>query len=492
MTFYKNSIVTDLLILLSVFYFSGPLFAQEDPEARLDKSFLSESKGEEGSQVNQEKSREIFGFLQSENFFHTRESGPVKESEIIKLESRARLNAKLGSQFFYAKASLDAYFFSGEQDNWAKAKSGFLEAQEIYIAGGDKLQFKLGKQLFNWGSADVFNVANFLDQFDLRELFAKDKDDRNRGVFSLSLKYIFKEFSLELALLPMHSPPLLPSVGSYWEIRPAAVELSVPMLLPTNQTVTLGSRLQPELLEPMMYANNLSNASGALRLGGTRQILDVHLSYFHGIDKSIIFQKEILLDFNNPLSPFISSMTLTPFYGKVDSLGLDLALNWEKFTLRMEAAYTPNKWASTKYDFQESPEGNTVLLNGRLERAPYMSYTTGFDVNAWGRDGRLLVEWTQGVYLRDRKNYDKEFLSNILIVRVEDKFFDKRLGLELGGMVRPVERKFGYVPMLDISWDFQNGLILKTGLVVFVGRDDSLIAPYDNHDYAYVKARLDY
>lgn len=483
-------------ILFGMISLSGPLcFAVEnEEEENLDKMILEEKDSQEQKEPFNDlpaadKKWDIFGFFENENFFHADEKKKFQDSNIIKLESRGRINAKYGTEFFYGKASIDIFFYPERKGLSNPQTDGKVDPQEIYLAGGEKIQFKFGKQLFNWGSADVFPVTNYLDQVDLRELFAKDKDDMNRGVFAGSLKAIFSDFSLELAIVPVHSPALLPDNDNFWAIKPQPVSLQIPSGLPSQ---FIQGTVTPLLRKTQAKEITLKNVSGVLRAGGTAGILDFHLSYFNGIDPGIIFLQKIEIDNTSPASPEIKALYLDPYFGKIESAGLDMALNWEKLTVRGEAVFTPKKWAMKGGDFTQEVSGATTTLTGIMVQARYFAYTIGADIGLWGEYGRILLEWNQSKFLEKENDLSKEFLSDFLVVRIEDQLMDSRLRIEAGGIIRPVKKKFGYIPTLDVTWDFQNGMSLIIGGMFFVGKEDEIIAPYDNNDFVYTKAKMEF
>ena len=141
--------------------FSVSIFAEKlTDEDALDKEFLSEKSGVSDSKSFLKDSKwDIFGFIENNNFFHIPGEKDASKHKDIKLEGRGRINLKYGNDFYYGKVVLDGYYFPEKNQTSESAseeipdyKKNRLEAQEIYIAAGETLQVKLGKQLFSWGT----------------------------------------------------------------------------------------------------------------------------------------------------------------------------------------------------------------------------------------------------------------------------------------------------------------------------------------------------
>jgi hypothetical protein len=434
-----------LMIILTLFLsLNLSMFAQEEEE--LDKIFLQETPEQDALTIENKKPKwEIYGFVESCNHFSWPGKGTISDSSVIKAEARGKMNIKFSMDHFYIKSSLDMYFYPRLDFPAAPHKSGSIEAQELYIGGGKKLRFKIGKQLFTWGSADMFPITNYFDQRDYREFIAVDREDKYEGVLALSLKYLFGNFALEVGVTPVHNPPLLPSKESFWSFIPG----------------------HPINAEPL--AATLKNTSTAIRFGGTLGNLDFHASYFNGINYHLIF----IPDWE------VSPPGVKLHFDRIQTAGFDLSLVVDKLALRAEASYTSNMFAVNKFD-----------ITTPMETAPYCSYVIGFDYNLWGYNGILLVEWMQGKYLKNAKGYRDMLFTDMLLVRLEDKYFDERLKVELGAVFRLVKSPPGTAVNWNLAWDFRNGFSIDIGGYFFSGKEDDLFEYFYDKDMLYLKAKL--
>lgn len=450
-----------IIMIISIF-FTITVNSYSQSEEDFDNEFLSENSNEsiENEIEDSDTPRwDFFGFFENNNHFSITEN-KNDEYEVIKLEARAKLNARYGNDKIYAKASLDTYYYPEDHEDNKPHENGKIEAQELYVGGGDIFQFKLGKQLFQWGTADAFTVTNYMDQPDRREQFATDKDDRFRGVTALSLKILFGEFALEGAVTPVHNKPLL--AEGFWEFSPDPIDMG------SNQ-------LDMQINDTSAKDSNLKNASYAARFGGTLGILDFHFMYFNGINNNIIFEPVITRD-NTSTTPFVN---LKPYYDRIQSFGIDMAFNIEKLSVRAEGSYTNNMPGIIKPEvsgYQSAFTSATAGTNGdyqvtEIENAKYFAYVVGADYNLWGDNGRLLVEWMHAKYI-DNEKYNAPIFNKLLLIRIEDKFYNEQIYTELNSTLRPIKK--------------------ETGGYIFQGNDDDLFSLVEDKDLIYIKGRMEF
>ncbi len=483
-------IIKYILTAVIITFLVTPLFPATEEE--LDRELLSGAgTGKSRDADLKEKNFDLHGFLESVNQVSIPEKGKRKKSGeygIVKLEERGRLNVRLGSMNYHGIAVLDYYYYpepgSGSETSGAYTpprESERIEAQELYLRGGEILQFRLGKQLFSWGSADMFPVTNYFDQPDFREFFAVDKDERNEGVPALSLKLIFGNFSLEAAGTPVHNPALLPPRGSFWELNPEPVALpgiSLPV------TVEEEERLQ----------GGLSNASFGGRFGGTVGDLDFHLSCYNGINPTVILKPELV---NSSAGP---SIGMKPLSKRIDAYGIDAAFALGRFSFRGEASYSRKMIAVRETDaavlqtglLQITGTGSTDAEISPWEKVPSFAYTVGADYKLWGNNGLILIEWMDSRYLENRERYIEPLITEVLLLRLEDKFFNESLEAEIGTVLRPKKDKPGYLVTFSLAWNFQNGLSIGAGGYIFQGNDDELFSLFENKDLVYLKASMEF
>ncbi|MCE9596905.1 MAG: hypothetical protein K8S54_02970 [Spirochaetia bacterium] len=295
---------------------------------------------------------DIFGFVEMEYFREASGKRKRAKYETVKFETRLNLKTDLkwnGAEFH---GEGDLYVYPGPEDDIKNPQSdGRPELRQAYFKIGDKTQLRAGIQAFQWGVADNFRVTNYLDQNDLRELFAKDRADRTRGVPAFSFKQLIGDFALDVGVTPLHSPTLFPPKDSYWEFIPNKANLVVlqtglpPAFAPVfyfrspfklakdfvsdDGTVQQQNIVADPKLEKLRLPRKGKNASGALRFGGTVGRFDAHLYYFNGIDRNILLRPRFV--FTKPVNGLykIESIQLDPVQAKVESGGEDVAFTMD-------------------------------------------------------------------------------------------------------------------------------------------------------------------
>ena len=481
---FKRSCLEVVLVMIISVLGSSAAFSQSEDE--LDSMVFSADAAatEKQPEKSGESGRQIFGFIENSNQAAFPMTEDPSEYEIIKLEARLRINALYTSGSFQAKASVDGYFYPEYNENGDGGSGGNetrIEAREIYVAGGENLRFKIGKQLFSWGTADLFSITNYLDQRDLREFFSRSISDNYRGVPALSLKYIYGNMAFEAALSPLHNPALMPR--GFWELDPS---------MENFPEITINN---PEAKEA-----DIRNMSYVLRAGGSIKGLDFHLSYFNGINNDLIFSGKIT---GNTYDQ--RAYEVTPCFSRRQTVGLDTAFTVKKLSVRTETVFSPDmpyqdylsgsrleriidEWkADPSKSFDEIYPGQEGI-----RYVPYLQYVLGMDYSIRGGNSMLLMEWVQGFYLIKNSNNGNNIFSHLMAVRYFDTFMQGFLQTECGAVVRPVQWMPGSLLYLELGLNFQNGFVLSAGGYFIFGNNDALFEYLDRKDMVYLKARFSF
>jgi len=445
-------------------------------EEELDRELLG---GDTSSEV-QEKINpwEINGFLRSSLQLALPFSDDASEYEVVKLEGRGRLNTQYSSGTFSAKVTVDAFYYPLKlfKDTTQRNR---IEAAELYVAGGDRFQFKLGIQRFAWGNAEIFGVTGFFNRLDLSESLAKDPADITRGVAALSLKYIFGELAIEAAWCPMHYPVIVPR--GFWALKDH-------------------KPYETEFIYNDSIRYDMTKSSAGARVGGTLQGFDAFVSYFNGYSSNVLIN-----------STMIETGSLTAGdidydavkresrleYMRVNSIGLELSRVIKKVTLRYESVVTPDMGAMKKVTDDDVDDVILAMSNdasdgelSSMSRVPYFAYTLGADWNIWGPSGMILLEWTQGLYLRNMTDYNYPALSYLMVIFLQDSFFDKRLTVRGGTVFRPIAVLPGGLLSGEVAWKFRQNCELAFRGMFFFGNDDDLFEYFKNKDI--IEVRMSY
>ncbi len=432
---------------------------------------------------------------------------------IVEAEGRVRLNGSYVGEYFKAQAIADL-FLTPARDDLADPHMGKpLDPLDLYLQWGDIFRWRVGLQRFGWGTADLFHVVDYPDSFNFSRFLTEETDRIYRGRAALDFLYSGSGLSLEVALLPVHNPDLYAPRESYWYASPAASDLmyydmralyisrtSYPVALSLPQVIAfpvdLPSVFQaipngnmsaalnefrsnhisfhntPVLNEGESVAAHSRNFSGALRVGKRIDSVDLHFYYFNGVPSSPFYTMR--MDASSTGAPVIEIDTR---YGKEESLGMDFATGGKSFTFRGEISYNPAHWgASVKPDTW-----------GRAAKGKMVGYTLSAEYMFHGDSGRFSVEWMDRAFLTP--GMMAEMFRDIMALHIEETFFDSHLKPGLSILIRPTQRKPGYVVFPELTYESGDHLMISLGYFFIKGNGDDLLQPYELRDCGYLKIR---
>ncbi len=496
-----------LIVLGMLVNAGGPLYAADSAdqaesmlsEDAFDKMFLSSGISDENIS-DKENAWKNFGFIESVNQFNVPVNNNRSSTNTIKTETRLRLNTEYERDSILWHLSLDAYLLLNELREERRESVIDTDLQELFFQKQlGRWQLKAGKQLFSWGTGDVFHVTNYFDQLDLRQLFVIDDDDRYRGVYAFSAKYVYKDFAVEMVYTPFFSPVLMPEEDSFW-----AIEL--------QNFQSLDFQFQTD--------NDIQrDSSFALRAGGVAGNIDYHVSLFSGISNTLVFLPVLNGSASYLSGNDISNFTALPnqlgfdtqlFYDRIETIGFNLASSIGRFSYRFEAAYTPDMFALILPDAEDIAAqivraglDSLPLTSGEIfniqsdfverETAPFFSWVFGIDYNYRGAYGLVLLEWTRARYLQDRHRFINPIFDDVLLLRWEDRFIDDHLQIEAGILSSPVNGDPGYAFTYEVGWDFMNGWKVMTGGFFFNGNDEEILFELvDQRDMVFFDVKFEF
>jgi hypothetical protein len=195
---------------------------------------------------------------------------------------------------------------------------------------------------------------------------------------------------------------------------------------------------------------------------------------------------ETVLKANEPVE-----LLIQPEHFVVNKCGFDFSMDINKFVIQLEASYTHKKPGIPSLE-----QFTSYALPMEEKKSNYIAYSTGFNYfiplnrlfPSHEGDAILTVEWYQAKYFD--KSVEKPFLTDILIGRIEDSFFDSRLKLYCTGMWERYGN--GYIVWPKIQYDVQNGLAFEVSYVYINGGDGSLLSYYTDKDIVIMRARYEY
>ncbi len=463
---FKQAVVAPLLVATMISF--ADLHAQQQPEdspARQEQddlmSLLEESP---------KNSFDLKGFAEISSDTGLSDNG-YGEQSFYNIGARTKFRPAYSSQKFKAYADID--FFA---KSYSHVKEYSFETSEFYIEGENSLLWKAGKQRFNWGVADIFSIANPMDQIDLRESFARNNDEKFSGVYALRLTYIKGDYAIEAAARPVTEPLMRPA--GFYAIHVDSQDTPAGTVTPVYND-TAGER-------------QIKNGAFALRGGGTTSGLDWHLFVYSGPQPRSAYSSTL------ERTDTGLNLTMEPVFDRVTIFGVDAAYAMGKLNTRFEGIYSPDMIASEKIDDQQKAAAMAQIMGGS-DSAPlqdgtrrnYYSYGVGADYNLWGNYGTVYCEWMQARFV-DESDIEKELQSDILALRIEDSFFSQALNLSAGSMIRIENMSAGYALTAEAEYDFKDGLTATAGAYYFVPNDDSYMKLFEDMSMIYLRMKFNF
>ena len=452
---------------------ASPALAQ-DIEPALDAPAEAMSAAQDNNQagdVSDDSGFSVSGFVEAAGSASLR---PFDKSEISECGGRIKVKPEYRISNYTLFADLD--YFANSGSAFETRETNTIEAVELNIRGGKTLRWCAGKQRFLWGAGDTFQPSNFIDRPDLREAFSRDLDDRYSGVYAISLKYIFGDYGIEAALRPVTESALAPA--GFFAQTPQAIE---------TPAGTLDTRYATQQTETALV-----KSSFGIRAGGTSGIFDWHLVYYNGIQNLLLYGTKLVTDESG--DTFVEAGEVRQH---VNAFGADLSFAVDKWNLRAEAAFSHDMTAVRKASednfgaiYARAAEQGSAAIQDATRR-PFASYSAGFDYNLWGNYGMIYAEWMQARYLRE-SGVEAVLQSDILLVRIEDKYLDEALTLKLQSMTCLREKKPGLSFNAEALYDFKIGLTASMGLWYFIANDDEYTAMFEDRRMIYANVRYNF
>ena len=269
--------------------------------------------------------------------------------------------------------------------------------REAYFHFVDKkIDVKAGKQIVNWGTADIYNPNNNINPIDYTDFL--ELEDNQLGVWMISAKRFHKDNKFtELFVSPVLPALAVPNPVSRWVV-------GLPKQMPNP--------LEPEKLLPIVYSyGNLQPRFEDVGLmAGIRNGISANN---WDISKSILVGANYTPSFSSSVADIDESgiqVVLEPIYQRLYALGFDFATTFKYFGLRGELALKGLSEPNSK-------SGLATL---------YYEYTIGIDRTfsqlVFDKNVLVILQWVRQRILREQTPMDNNirfFLQKSLLLRTE-------------------------------------------------------------------------
>ncbi len=316
---------------------------------------------------------------------------------------------------------------------------------EAYIDyEGVSFDLRIGKQVYAWGKADSINPTNNLNPVDYSDLL--DTDEEEIGMTSLRGRYYLGNWTFEGAVIPVFEPSILPGYNSRWNIFPQSL-ISLPVQVKKPST-------------------EINNAQFAGKVSSSFSGWDFSVSYYRGFEKFP--------------SVFLKPDSVLLEYRRLQVIGGDFAVSFDKFGVRGEAGY----FITDDFD-GKIPEVSD----------PYLMYVLGLDYNFSNlieeQDLYILCQWIQTLPVPERDSLsegDLRYLFKKAVMLKADWSFTDYTKFSLQGIWRLHAEDIFLQP--EISSNLADGLNLEIGADLLYGKEGSFFEKFKDNQRVF--ARLKY
>lgn len=330
-------------------------------------------------------------------------------------------------------------------------------------------RFSGGIQVHAWGTTDVFNPTSYFNPYDLRRFLLKDRKKLRMGVFSLSALWFLGNDSLELVVVPLHTPMAYPERSDFWGVQYR--EGPFPVVIDGPEALSLADGFGTGL---QYYTNQ----------GG----FDIHGNLYWGPEQEPSMRPMgTVVEPGEPVA-----LEVQPWYGRYLALGGSVSKTLGDFSLQSEFTVSPNRTGVVNQDYTSG----IPTLPFETRQAGYLSYAAGANwfvpVSSWlpSHKGKavLTTEWFQSFWLDDEVM--EPLISNILTVRAEDTFLADRLHTSITWMT---DTRYGaHLLWPRIGYRIEKGPEISLGYVLIAGGGNSFMGFYERNDGIEVRCRYEF
>lgn len=374
--------------------------------------------------------------------------------------------------FIYEKMSKDYKYstdFSVKRNGTLTSEYAEIDFRELYVNYDKGIwRFRAGNQVHHWGTADAIKLTSYFNPFDMRELLFKNEDtELAMGVPSISVLAFIGSDSLEIVFVPFHTPSRVPVTGTFWELKHR--EGPFPIII--DEEKGIDSWIEGAGVG-IKYYRNIKN-------------FDTHVSLFRGPDKEPIFRP--VKTVSEPDE--VVSIMIEPQFKAVTMAGVAISNTYERLIFQFEGVYSPDKTGVVDTEIKSSEIDN--LLPFKTEKSHYFAYSVGFNYFvpfSPSKEGMVTAEWSRSHMLNDK--IMKPFLSDIITIRINEKFFQGKLETSLTAMINMAASLYVVIPV--VKYRYNDFLSCEIKYAYIAGRKDNYYSGYKNNDFVEWRVRYEY
>jgi len=320
----------------------------------------------------------------------------------------------------------------------------------------DTMDIRIGKQQIIWGKADGVFITDVISPKNLSEFLLPDFDEIRMGVTAVKLDYYMGNNTLELVLVPLFTPTVLPDSGSIWSPK---------MDFPVQPVFDFSKKDVKE---------SLKNSEVFLKFSVLASAVDFEIMGGYMWDDDPTLHNERIVDMSTMQ---ISSLTVTPQHHRLGLVGGSFSTTLGGFVIRGEGAYYFDKY------FRTTEQG---ISEGVLPK-DYVHYLLGLDFTL--ADIKMSIQFIQQVITEYNDLIYNDHFDNTMTVLARKDFLRETFTLEL----------FAYIGLnegdslvrLKATYKLVDGFDILLGANIFSGTDGKF-GQYDDNDMLYLKLKYSF
>ncbi len=404
-----------------------------------------------------------------------------------------------------------------------------VEIEEAYVdLFLPSLDVRIGKQKVAWGKLDTFQPTDVLNPRRYTDPFVTDREDQKIGIPSVQASYYppplgvrgVQDLRATVTWVPFPVPIRFPLEDERW--FPASTSVPPTLLIKGS---TFGPGL-PDLMTRNVLttanappAKQLDQGAVGLRLTALWGRADWALYYYHGPETAPALAFDTTLIAPNPTGfaqcalgatpgpcRLRAEPVLFPIGGRIDLAGADLSLAVRGVTLRVEGAWSSDRFIPRSVNEVLSaanlgratagrlPEIAAALASGKRVQVDLGDLFERRDTVEWGAgiDYRVLG-WTPVLQLNQTLILDNstELLVNDVDTRlfliVRKPFLAERLQTELG-VLQGLERGYTTAGVRG-TYTITDRLRVRLGYLLIAGSRNTTIGQFHDQDEGYIQVR---
>lgn len=501
----KSFLKNNIFLLVAGIIFSGALLYAETLEIAESADTADNVVSDNSESFNNNSSEESFddfddfGSFADEKAifnikFYTEYRGLISTyskqdfSDIYKKhELKTNINFKYGLPHIYVQGDSNVFLLPGlisekiskeykysndssvKRNGTVTSEYAEIDFRELYV-NYDKgvWRFRAGNQVHHWGTADAIKPTSYFNPFDMRELLFKNEDtELTMGVPSISALAFIGSDSLEIVVVPVHTPSRVPVTGTYWELN----HREGPFPIMIDEEKGINSWIEGAGVG-IKYYRNIKN-------------FDTHVSLFRGPDKEPVFCP--VKTVSEPDEPV--SILVKPQFNPVTMAGVAISNTYERFIFQLEGVYSPDKTGVVDMAIESSEIDN--MLPFKTEKSHYFAYSAGLNYFlpfSPSKEGMLTAEWSRSHMLNEKLM--KPFLSDIITIRINEKFFQGKLETSLTGIINIAASLSVVSPV--VKYRYNNSLSCEIRYAYITGTKENYYSGYKNNDFMEWRVRYEY